>query len=303
MSIGLKTPPILEPQSDLSSLRGSKAATVAEEKARLRKASKEFESFFTYFMMKTMRKTIPESPLDEGSPFSNTMGKDIFTQMFDMEVSKTLADRERDSLGDMLFKSLEKSVEGQFNRETNRPEIRPLKPGTGVAPVPVKREPIALPQQAPNALELRRNRVSQAPLSRAQHSPTEDIMSRYGDLIDQAAEATSLDSTLIASVIKTESNGDPDAVSRAGAKGLMQLIDTTAEELGVENVYNPQENILAGSKYLKKMIDRFGDVKLGLAAYNAGPGNVKKYGGIPPFPETQQYVNKVTALNSSASDE
>ena len=73
----------------------------------------------------------------------------------------------------------------------------------------------------------------------------------------------------------------------------MQLIDVTAEEMGVKKVFNPKENILAGSKYLKKMIDRFGDIKLGLAAYNAGAENVKKYGDIPPFAETREYVTKV----------
>ena len=73
----------------------------------------------------------------------------------------------------------------------------------------------------------------------------------------------------------------------------MQIMDSTAGELGIENVFNPSENIYGGAKYLKSMIDRFGDTDLGLAAYNAGASNVDKYGGIPPFPETQSYVGKV----------
>jgi soluble lytic murein transglycosylase-like protein len=80
----------------------------------------------------------------------------------------------------------------------------------------------------------------------------------------------------------------------------MQLIDSTAQDMGVEDVFDPRENILAGSRYLRDLIDRFGDMKLGLAAYNAGPGNVNKYGGIPPFKETQNYVRKVTALHTEA---
>ena len=119
------------------------------------------------------------------------------------------------------------------------------------------------------------------------------ILSRFGKIIDEAAGETRLDSALIASVIRAESAGDPKAVSKAGAKGLMPLIDTTAADLGVTDVYDPTENIRAGSRYLRRMLDRFGDLKLALAAYNAGPGNVDKYGGIPPFKETQAYVDRV----------
>ena len=81
----------------------------------------------------------------------------------------------------------------------------------------------------------------------------------------------------------------------------MQLIDSTAKEQGVTDSFDPRQNIMAGSKYLKKMINRFGDLKLGLAAYNAGPGNVNKYGGMPPFSETKNYVERVTSQMSVRS--
>lgn len=116
----------------------------------------------------------------------------------------------------------------------------------------------------------------------------------YENIIKKAADQFQLPERLISSIIQHESNFNTDAVSTAGAQGLMQLMPGTAKFLGVKNSFDPEQNIMGGARYLKQMLNQFdGDMKLALAAYNAGPGNVKKYGGIPPFKETQNYVNKV----------
>lgn len=141
-----------------------------------------------------------------------------------------------------------------------------------------------------NTGKLVRRQLPQTPSPKA---PVKTAPPAIVRLVDESSRAHGVDPRLVHSVIQVESNYDPGAVSPKGAEGLMQLTPPTARMLGVNNTFDPGENIEAGVKYLRYLQDLYRDDRLALAAYNAGPGAVEKYKTIPPYPETRKYVEKV----------
>jgi soluble lytic murein transglycosylase len=124
----------------------------------------------------------------------------------------------------------------------------------------------------------------------------------YEGLIQNAAAQQGVAPSLVRAIIQTESGGDPKAVSSAGAMGLMQLMPSDAQQAGISDPFDPAQNITAGTQQIAGYLQQYhGDLDLALAAYNAGPGNVRKYGGVPPFQETQNYIRKIHAAMQKGS--
>jgi Rod binding domain-containing protein len=296
---GVKAVSGVLPQSETMKVQSSIDPNLERGKQRLLKATNEFESLFMYEMLKTMRQTVLKNSLSEKGPFSNDLGKETFTQMFDMELARKMSTGKDGSISAILYNSLKKVIEPQHSPDHSGAKVEGLgQKSRKLIPLNRERLRLSMPSSQPMSISRKSNEFSTIDRSKHAHS-TDRILKRFGRYIDEAAQQTGLDSTLIYAVIKTESDGDPRAVSTAGAKGLMQLIDSTAKDYRVSDVFDPRENILAGCTYLKHLLDRFGDVRLALAAYNAGPQHVVKHHGLPPFRETKDYVNRVIDIFTS----
>ena len=152
-----------------------------------------------------------------------------------------------------------------------------------------------------SALDVLNAAVSASDTMKRQYSSNVDFSSflktdkNLEEIYAEASQTYGVSIDLLKAMTKQESNFNSNATSRSGAQGLMQLMPATAASLGVSNAYDPYQNIMGGAKYIRQMLDKYdGNVSLALAAYNAGSNNVDKYGGIPPFAETQNYVAKIT---------
>jgi Rod binding domain-containing protein len=233
------------------------------EKQKLAEVSKQFESLLTSMMLKSMNQTT-------GGMFGeNSFGGDFFDSIFQFEIANQISKGTGLGVADQIYKRL---TGENFSPEVLNKEIQPL----------TKQPKIEVQQ---NTQEITTVKPSNQSLNR---------LSKFEDIINQASETYGVDKNIIKSVILAESSAKENAVSSANAKGLMQIIDSTAKYLGINNVFDPKQNIMGGAKYLGELLRKYdGNLKFALAGYNAGPGNVDKYNGIPPFSETQTYVKRV----------
>ncbi len=289
------------PETDLERLKNAKGATLEQEKARLKEATKQFESIFSYQLLKAMRETIPDDPLAKDVPMAGGAGKEIFTQLFDLEVAKKMTGRGPTSLANVLYHSMEKAVEAQFGKTEQAPVLKPLRPDPSES-IPLHRNPVEeLPKKLPIPLHRPSEFISHELHPKA--TANDPILQKYGNLIRKAAQTADLSPELVYAVIKHESGGDTAAISPKGAKGLMQLMDSTATAYGVADPMDAAANVEGGTRYLSDLIRRFkGDIRTALAAYNAGPAAVERHGGIPPYDETKKYIQKIIDTMSAAGE-
>lgn len=271
-------------------LKARKAATAAKSEGdasheKKWKAALDFQTMFLGQMYKAMRKTTMGSELTEKSS-----GREIFTEMLDQEYARMDSKNPTEAGATGMQKAMSgmsNSLAAQIYRSLLRQD------GLQVPALPAGAEPLPNFSAAALARGLGGRKAAD------QKSP-----SLGGEVLDPIVELASktygVAKNLIKGVIGQESAGQPLAVSHAGAKGLMQLMDSTSRDLGVKNPFNPRENVMGGTRYLKQMLEKFGgDEKLALAAYNAGPGAVDRFRGVPPYAETRNYVEKVLSAKAA----
>ncbi len=243
------------PKAELFNLSSQAELNRLSKSKDAEKASIDFEALLVKEMYKSMTKTLPNGL------FGKQAGGDWYEDMLLDKVAHQTA------LGGSF--GIAKQINAQINGEQNRQTaLRQLDK--------VDFRPPARYMQA-----------------HAQQSQIDQKLAPYAGIIRAAADKWNLEENLIKAVIINESNADKHAVSPAGAKGLMQIMDATALELGVKDVFSAADNIHGGAKYLYQLMKKYDDKELALAAYNAGPGNVDRYGGVPPFAETQTYLRRV----------
>jgi Rod binding domain-containing protein len=233
------------------------------EKQKMADVSKQFESLLTSMMLKSMNQTT-------GGMFGeDSFGGDFFDSIFQYEIADKISQGTGLGVADEIYKRL---TGEKLSTEILNPKLNPI---TKQPKIEVTTSTLEIPAVKPSNQSL-------------------DRLSKYDEIIDHASETYGVDKNIIKSVILAESSAKENAVSTASAKGLMQIIDSTAKYLGINNVWDPKENIMGGAKYLSELLRKYdGNLKFALAGYNAGPGNVDKYNGIPPFTETQTYVKRV----------
>ncbi|TFH65159.1 MAG: hypothetical protein E4G91_03495 [Candidatus Zixiibacteriota bacterium] len=275
-----------------------------QRRLKLKKTTQAFEAIFIAQLMKSMRST---SFTKEEDGF----GKDIMLSMADESVSQQLAKKGMLGVGKLLYEHLAKRLEIKLQPDPPPTTGKASGAIPSATPVvtpcadPPRQLKVAKPEAAGTATS-RPAPVSPDSVSRskpllkavsgeAAMQPENEMpaLRKYIEHIRTAAAETNLPEGLLRSMILRESGGDARAVSRKGAAGLMQLMPDTAKAMGVSDRFDPQESIMGGAKYLRSLVERFGDLRTALAAYNAGPTIVARNGGRAPFAETVKYVETI----------
>jgi Rod binding domain-containing protein len=254
----------------------SKITLPDSKKAEFAKAARGFESMFLNMVYKEMKNGMKLDKEDGGEDGEMTFGADTLEGYTNMAFTDELS-----KVGSGI--GIAQKVYQQLTGE--------------------KLEPYRQYSQGGTKIDFKTHKVqndnSFKPLGDTFIDRLNSRLGNLSDIIKEASDKHNVPEHLIKAVISAESAGKSNAVSGAGAKGLMQLMDGTAKDLGVKNSFDAKDNIMGGTKYLKQMLDKYnGDTNLALAAYNAGPGNVDKYKGVPPFSETNSYLKKVKRYES-----
>jgi soluble lytic murein transglycosylase-like protein len=253
---------ITDPQMHIQNAQEINSRFSPEKKEKLARAAKDFEALMMQMMLKSMNQTTGGIFGEEG------LGGDTLDPIFEAEISKYMTQSKSLGIAEMIYKKM-----------------------TGENLIDLKVE-----TRAVNDSEIKEFIKNYKPEKNSINPSNKALerLDKFEPIINDAAESFDVSPNVIKSIILAESAGNENARSGADAKGLMQLIDSTAQEMGVKNVWDPSQNIFGGTKYFSNLLRQYnGDLNLALAAYNAGPGNVAKYNGVPPFNETQTYVTRV----------
>lgn len=271
-------------------------------KAKLQKAVRDFESIMVGYMLKSMR-----SSMSTEGMFGESFGGEMLDGMFDTELAGQISQNSSLGIADMLYRKMTnehlpaKQSVGAHHGASLTPVVpkvekneKTISGKDGTSPVATESSS-ARPKIPTIRKETDVSIGAEQPVSHLYVAKAiEKKLDQYEKIIQEASDVHGVSPLLLKAVIATESAGNVRAQSPKHAKGLMQLIDTTAADLGVQNVWDPRENIFAGAKYLQQLLERFsGNMEHAIASYNAGPWAVEKHGGTPPFPETKEFVKKV----------
>ncbi len=245
-------------------------AMTPEKKAQTAKAAKDFETVLTGMMLKSMTSNtgglLGGADDGEGGGGSGN-GSDMYDSLFQNNLAAMMSKSSSLGIAEKIYKQITgEDLPAEYKNKSF--------PGSPLSPA-LRKQIQNIPVVTPSMSSMQR-------------------LEKFDNITEEASQKYGVNKNLIKAIILAESAGNEKAVSKAGAKGLMQLMDGTASNMGVRNSFNPKDNIMGGSQYISQMLSKYnGDIKLALAAYNAGPGNVDKYKGVPPFEETKTYVTRV----------